>query len=51
MTVCRINFDGSSVNVMLFNSWKILFWKALGWLRVICTLTKACRFASWQILT
>ena len=28
-----------------------LVWEALGRLRVICILTKASRFASWQILT
>jgi len=51
-SVCNINFDGSSANVTLFSSQKILlFWKAFGWLLVICILTKACSFASWQILT
>jgi len=51
-SVCSINFNGSSANVTLFSSRKILpFWKVFGCLRVICILTKACSFASWKILT
>ena len=50
-SVCRINFNAISSNATLFSSRKIiLFWKVLGWLRVICTLTQACSFASWKIL-
>ena len=50
-SVCHINFDGCSAKVTLFRSGKIFpFWKAFGWLQVICILTKACSFASWQIL-
>jgi len=51
-SICGITFGGGSPYAMLFNTSKIfLFWKALGWLRVICILTKACSFASWKILT
>jgi len=51
-SVCHKNFDGSSANVTLFSSLKILLvWEVFGWLRVICILTKACSFASWKILT
>jgi len=51
-SVCHINFDGSSADVTLFNSLKILLvWEVCGWLRVICILSKACSFASWKILT
>ena len=50
-SVRRIKFGDSTANVTLFNSWKVfLFWKVCSWLRVICILTKACSFASWQIL-
>jgi len=51
-SVCGINCDGNSANVTLFRSQKILlFWKVFGSLLVICILTKACSFVSWQILT
>jgi len=51
-SVCRIQFDDSSANVTLF-SYRIFlkFRKVFGCLRDICILTKACSFASWQILT
>ena len=46
------NFDGSSANVTLFSSRKILlFWKVFGWLRDIYILTKVCSFVSQKILT
>jgi len=51
MNACCINFDGSSANVTLFSSRKIvLFWKVFGWLRVICISTNASNFALWKIL-
>jgi len=42
-SVCLINFDGSTANVMLFSFQKILlFWKVFGWSRIILISTKAC---------
>ena len=51
-SVSRINVDGISSKVTLYSFRKtLLFRKVVGWLRVVCILTKAFSFASWTILT
>jgi len=48
----RVNFDSNFANVTLFRLRKILlFCIDFSWLGAMCILTKACSFASWQILT